>query len=145
MTPQEFETAVADAFALVPEKFSSKVKNVAFLIEEEPDEATRQENKLQAGETLFGLYKGIPHTERGDGYGVGVTLPDSITIYRKPILEAAAHEAGVEVDWGLPTEPMKKRIKAIIRDTIWHEIAHHFGMDELEIGAREEAATNEFK
>ncbi|TAJ14695.1 metallopeptidase family protein [Patescibacteria group bacterium] len=145
MTPKEFETAVAEAFALVPEKFRSKVENVALLIEDEPSDEMRKENNLQNGETLFGLYRGIPQTERGEGYGVGGALPDTITIFKNPILEAGAHEAGVEVEWGLFTEPMKKRIRIIIRDTIWHEIAHHFGMDELEVGAREVAETNSFE
>ncbi len=144
MTPQEFDALVAEAFALVPEKFRAKVKNLALLIEEEPDEETRKEHGLKEGETLLGLYRGIPQTERGDSYGVGPTLPDTITVYRLPILEAAAHEAGVEPDWGLPTEPMKRRIRVIVRDTIWHEIAHYFGMDEFEIGAREETGTNKY-
>ncbi len=145
MTPQEFEKVVAAAFELVPEKFRAKVSNVALLIEEAPSDAVLRENNVSEGHTLFGLYRGIPTTERGDSYGVGATLPDTITIFRTPILEAAAHEAGVEVEWGAPTEPMKRRIRTIVRDTIWHEIAHHFGMDELEIGAREDTGTNEFK
>ncbi len=144
MDAKEFEQVVGEAFELVPEKFRSKVKNVALLIEEEPDAETLRENGLNEGETLLGLYKGIPNTERGSEYGVGVTLPDTITLYRKPILDVAARESGVEVEWGEPTEPAKKRIRAIVRDTIWHEIAHYFGMDEFEIGGREEDGTNQF-
>jgi predicted Zn-dependent protease with MMP-like domain len=147
MTPKEFEALVADAFELVPEKFKALVKNVALLIEATPDEATRRENNLAPEQSLFELYKGTPRTERGDGYGVGMTLPDSITIYRDPILHAAADESGVGdlVAWGeMMTEPMKKRVKAIVRDTIWHEIAHYFGMDEFEVAVREGEGTNEF-
>jgi predicted Zn-dependent protease with MMP-like domain len=147
MNPKEFEALVADAFQMVPETFRAKVKNVALLIEEEPDEATRKENNLAEGETLFGLYKGVPQTDRGDGYGVGATMPDTITIYRKPILAAAAHESGVGelIAWGEQmTEPMKKRVKAIVRDTLWHEIAHYFGMDEFAVGERETEGSNQF-
>jgi len=148
MTPKEFDTLVADAFQLVPENIRSKVNNVALLVEDEPSVETRKENNLKEGETLLGLYHGVPKTERGDGYGVGATLPDTITIYRGPILAKAANESGVGelVAWGEEmTEPLKKRVRAIVRDTIWHEIAHHFGMDEFSVGAREEEGTNKFK
>lgn len=148
MTPKEFEAVVADAFQLVPENIRSKVKNVALLIEDEPSDEARKENNLAENETLLGLYHGVPQTERGDGYGMGATLPDTITIFRKPIIEKAADESGVGelVAWGeMMTEPMKKRVRAIVRDTIWHEIAHHFGMEEFAVEAREEGGTNEFK
>ncbi len=148
MTPKEFEALVADAFALIPEKFRDKVKNVALLIEDEPSDKVKKEQNLGPRDTLLGLYHGVPQTERGDGYGVGATMPDTITVYRVPILEKAAHESGVGelVKWGeMMTEPMKRRVRAIVRDTIWHEIAHYFGMDEYEIAAREDGETNQYK
>lgn len=147
VSQKEFEKIVADAFALVPEKFTAKVKNVALLIEDDPTEETLRESSVPAGHTLLGLYRGIPQTERGDSYGVGATLPDTITIFKNPVIRKAAEDSGVGelMEWGeLPTEPMKKHIRSIVRDTIWHEIAHHFGMDEFEIGQREETGTNEF-
>lgn len=148
MTPKEFEALVAEAFTLVPEKFRGQVRNVALLVEENPTQETLRENNVPPGHTLFGLYKGIPKTARGDSYGMGPTLPDTITIYRNPIIQAAAEESGVGplVEWGeLVTEPMKRRIRDIIKNTIWHEIAHHFGMDEFEVGEREAAGTNTFE
>ncbi|MDO8523678.1 MAG: metallopeptidase family protein [bacterium] len=145
MSPKEFEELVAEAFQMIPEKFRDKVKNVALLVEDEPSEAVRKSENLKPNETLLGLYHGVPNTERGEGYGVGITLPDTITIFRKPILDAAAAEVNVTFDWGPPTEPMKRRIRNIIRDTVWHEIAHYFGMDEFEVDAREVEGTNEFK
>jgi predicted Zn-dependent protease with MMP-like domain len=145
MTHKEFDDLVAEAFERIPEKFRAKVKNVALLVEDEPSKETLKENGVPEGHTLLGLYHGIPATERGDAYGVGATLPDTITVYRKPTLEAAEHEAGADFDWGPPTERMKGRIRDIIRDTIWHEIAHYFGMDEYEVDAREVEGTNEFK
>ena len=145
MPPKEFEALVAEAFVLVPEKFRGKVKNLALLVEDEPSEEARREHNLSHADTLLGLYRGVPQTERGEGYGVGPTIPDSITLYRMPILHTAARESGVEVEWGPPTEPMKRRIRAIIRDTVWHEIAHYFGMDEWAVEAREEEGTNQYK
>ncbi len=124
MTIEEFEQLVEREFPLaVPEKFHHLIKNVAFLVEDEPDAVARKENGLQQGETLLGLYKGVPYTERGDLYGVGGTLPDTITLYRLPIEHAAVQD-------NLP-------VAQVIRETIWHEVAHHFGMDEHTVRGRE--------
>jgi len=99
----------------VPERFRDLVANVAFLIEDEPDNEVRKSEGLGDGETLLGYYRGVPHTERGDLYGVGAILPDTITLYRKPIEE----EGGGDPDM----------IRGVIRETIWHEVAHHFGLE----------------
>lgn len=144
MTMKEFDELVGEAFQEIPEKFRAKVQNVALLVEEEPSEELRKSEKLHPNETLLGLYHGVPLSERGDAYGVGMTLPDTITVFKKPILDAAAAEVSATFDWGPPTEKMKKRIRDIVRDTIWHEIAHYFGMDEYEVDARETEGTNEF-
>ncbi|MBP6945795.1 MAG: metallopeptidase family protein [Candidatus Pacebacteria bacterium] len=132
LSPKEFEKIVADAFLLVPEKFSSKVRASAIVIEDTPSDAVLREQNVPENYTLFGLYRS---TEAGGG----------VIIFRNPVLHAAAHEAGVEVEWGAPTEPMKRRLRTIVRDIIWHEIARHFDMDEFEIDAREETGTTEFK
>ena len=112
----EFEMAVEKGFDRLPEWVRTKIKNVAILIEDEPSEEDRDLQELADDETLLGLYKGIPLSERGEMYGVGMTLPDTITLYRLPILEAAK-EDGLDV-------------RDIVADTIWHEFAHHFGIDE---------------
>lgn len=121
MTEQEFEKLVEERIAAVPEKFLRLLRNVAVVIAEEPTEKQRVAMELEDGETLYGLYEGIPQTERGGGYAGA--LPDKITIFRKPILEAAR----------TPEE-----VREIVRDTVWHEIAHHFGMEEHEVARAEE-------
>lgn len=124
MTRQEFEAMVADVgLSAVPAKFQKKVKNVAFVIEDEPSRDVREEEGLLEGETLLGLYHGIPHTARGDHYGIGVVFPDTITLYQIPIEEAGRGDP--------------ERIRKIVHDTIWHEVAHHFGLDHKEIEKRE--------
>lgn len=128
MTLEEFEQVVAEEFAKVPAKFIGKIKNVAILVDDQPSLEARKQQGLQRGETLLGLYHGIPHTARGASYGVGPTLPDTITLFRLPILE----EAGAN----------PARIRAVIRDTIWHEVAHYFGMDEGMVDRREAEGTN---
>ena len=127
MTPEEFEHIVAEEFPnAIPEKFCGKIKNVAFLVEAEPSAEVRRTERLGPGHTLLGYYRGIPHTARGDAYGVGSTLPDTITLYQTPIeIEAGGFGGGEE------------NIRMVIRDTIWHEVAHHFGMDEGEVQERE--------
>ncbi len=127
MTREEFEQLVAEEFPnAVPEKFLQKLANVAFLVEDEPSEHDRREEGLRPNETLLGLYKGIPHTARGDIYGVGNVMPDTITLYTLPILDEALQYGGTE-----------EAIRQVIRDTIWHEVAHHFGMDESAVRRRE--------
>ena len=124
MNRPEFEKLVWEGVRALPEKFRKKIKNVAVLVEDEPSEDVRREEGLGEGETLLGLYRGIPATERGDLYGVGPTLPDTITIYQKSI-EAEAR--------GNP-----QKIRAIVADTVWHEYAHYFGLDEHEVERRED-------
>jgi predicted Zn-dependent protease with MMP-like domain len=124
MTPEAFEDLVAQEFErAIPEKFRGHIKNVAFLIEDEPSPEVRKREGLGEGDTLLGYYHGIPYPERGDWYGMGTTMPDTITLYRLPILQAAAEDE-------LP-------VAQVIRETIWHEVAHHFGMDEHEVRQRE--------
>jgi predicted Zn-dependent protease with MMP-like domain len=123
MDREEFEKLVGEGFLLIPEKFRAKIKNVALLVEDEPSEEVRRREGLSGDETLLGLYQGIPATVRGDSYGVGPTLPDTITLYQLPI-EEAAHEDGEDV-------------RKVIAETIWHEYAHYFGMDEDEVRFRE--------
>src|SRR3989344_4263093 len=120
MTSHDFEKLVSKiGLSPVPEKFRSLIQNVAFLIEDDVSEETRKELGLPDSETLLGLYTGVPHTERTDAYGIGGTLPGTLTLYREPILQATREE-GISV-------------QKMIKDTIWHEIAHHFGLDEHQV------------
>lgn len=123
MNRTEFEKLAQEGFLLIPKKFRERIQNVALLVEDEPSDEVREREGLGEGETLLGLYQGIPATVRGDSYGVGPTVPDTITLYRLPIEEAAAED--------------KKDIRAVIAETVWHECAHYFGMDEDEIQFRE--------
>ncbi|MEK7107003.1 MAG: metallopeptidase family protein [Patescibacteria group bacterium] len=123
MRRSEFEALVHEGFGQLPDWVREKIKNVGLLVENEPSEEVRKREGLADDETLLGLYQGIPLSARGENYGVGPTMPDTITLYRKPI-EEAAEEDGVDV-------------KKVIADTIWHEFAHHFGMNENEVQERE--------
>lgn len=125
MTREEFELLVEEEFErAIPEKFRPHIKNVAFLVDDEPSKEIREKEGLGPNETLLGYYHGVPTPARGDWYGLGATMPDTITLFINPILEEAA-ESGHDV-------------RKVIRDTIWHEVAHHFGMDEHEVRRRED-------
>jgi len=119
MEREEFEKLVDEAAAAVPEKFREKIKNVAFLVANRPTKEQLRENGIPQGDTLLGLYEGIPATERGEHYGVGITLPDRITIFQEPVEEAAVEDG--------------EEVQRIIRETVFHEIAHYFGMSESEV------------
>ena len=134
MKREEFEQLIEWEFEnAIPEKFRSHIKNVAFLVEDEPSQEVRRVEGLQQGETLLGYYHGIPTPMRGDWYGMGTTMPDTITLYQWPIEETAAEMARLNLDMAHETA-----VRQVIRDTVWHEVAHHFGMDEHAVRHRED-------
>jgi predicted Zn-dependent protease with MMP-like domain len=116
MTDQEFEQLVNAGIEAIPKKFLDLLDNVAVVIEPEPSAAQVYKYKLNHNRTLLGLYEGVPQSKRGVNYTA--VLPDKITIFQGPILRIAV-------------EP--ERVKQMVKDTVWHEIAHHFGMDEREV------------
>ena len=100
----------------IPEKFLRKLENVAIVIEDEPTPAQKKKLNIHRGWVLFGLYEGVPQAARGVNYTW--VLPDKITIFQKPIREETRDGEDV---------------KEIVKNTVWHEIAHHFGMDESRV------------
>ncbi|MFA4880848.1 MAG: metallopeptidase family protein [Candidatus Doudnabacteria bacterium] len=112
----EFEKIVKEGVKAIPERFLGKLDNVAIVIEAEPTSAQKKKLNIHPNWTLFGLYEGVPQARRGINYSA--VLPDKITIFQKPIEMAARNE---------------KDIKEMVKNTVWHEIAHHFGMSELEV------------
>lgn len=113
MNRLDFEKLVEEGVTLIPTNFLAKLENVAIIIEDEPTEEQLKKLKLGKGFLLFGLYEGVPQTKRGPHYGM--TLPDKITIFQKPIEQFARSD---------------EEIREIVKNTVWHEIAHHFGSDE---------------
>lgn len=141
MTEEEFEALVGRVWDEMPERFKARVVNVALLVEDEPSEEIRKLEKLGPGQTLLGLYQGINMQERGEMYGIGGTVPDTITLFRLPLLEEA-HELLHERP-NLRT--MEEALEVAVRETLWHEVGHYFGLSEHEIHGREDEGTNEFR
>jgi len=116
MEKETFEKLVQEGIDLIPKKFMAKLENVAIVVEDEPTSEQAEKLKLGRGYLLFGLYEGVPQTKRGPHYGM--TLPDKITIFQKQIEQFAQSD---------------EQIKQVVRDTVWHEIAHHFGSSETKL------------
>lgn len=131
MPRNEFEKLVEEGFEKLPLWVREKIKNVAILVEDEPSDEVRKQEGLNDDETLLGLYHGIPLAARGENYGVGMTMPDTITLYQIPIEEAAEQE---RLRFNLN---LTDAVRQVVAETIWHEFAHHFGMDEDAVRARE--------
>src|SRR6266498_1118500 len=111
ISDEQFATIIADAMDELPEKYISALSNVAVVYEDEPTAEQRVQMKLRNYETLFGLYQGVPQPSRGAGYNL--VLPDKITIFKLPLVQASRDIAD---------------LKAHVKHTLWHEIAHHFGL-----------------
>ena len=139
MTREEFEKLVEEEFPrAVREEFHHLIHNCAFLVEDE-----------HPTDDLLGLYHGIPTPVRGDLYGVGPTLPDTITLYQLPIEEEAKHilrsQKGQTEGKTWPSGPERapdglfgEAVRKIVRATLWHDVAHHFGFDEEQVRRRED-------
>ncbi|MEA2701362.1 MAG: hypothetical protein QOE22_71 [Candidatus Parcubacteria bacterium] len=139
MNETAFRAIVEDEWAKVPPPYRERIENVALLVEDEPSAEVRKAEGLEDGETLLGIYQGIPLTGRGEGYGTGGTLPDTITVYRIPTLleaEDLVREGGGE---------LAQHVRRVVRDTVWHELGHYFGHDDEHIHRREDEGTNEFR
>ena len=110
MTNREFVRLVRQAYREMPDHVIQALDNVDVVVEEWPGP---DEEDLWGGEgTLFGLYSGVPLTDREGGDPM---LPDRIAIYRQPILRSCSSRTEAEHE---------------IKVTLWHEIGHYLGMSE---------------
>jgi predicted Zn-dependent protease with MMP-like domain len=108
----DFELIVSDAIDNIPEKYQSKMKDILFKVEEEPTQAQRVKLGLRSCDALFGLYEGVPLTQRNGA--VHSIVPDVITIFKHPMIEMYSSEIS---------------LKKQVYETVWHEVAHYFGLD----------------
>lgn len=118
----DFEKMISDALDSLPQDKIEGLKNVAITYEDEPDMHQREKLKLRGSQTLFGLYEGIPLTKRaavsGLFAGTPMVLPDKITIFKKPIM---SYSSSLE------------QAREQVRRTLWHEIAHYYGLNHDQI------------
>jgi len=120
VSDDQFAEIIADAMEELPRTHMDAVKNVAIVYADEPTPQQREELRLQCHETLFGLYEGVPLTRRG---GMTHYPPDKITIFKHPMLAYVSTLA---------------ELKQQVKHTVWHEVAHYFGLDHDQIHALEQ-------
>lgn len=117
-----FEELVAEAMAEIPDELWSFIQNVVVTVEEWPTRRQIESAGLPPGNTLLGLYEGVPLTVRTSHYGL--VPPDKITIFRGTIMRYSPSD--------------EDAIRSQVRQTVLHEIAHHFGISDqrlMELGA----------
>lgn len=115
MDRDSFEAIVAEALDALPEEFARHLTNVEVQVDSHPNREQRRAAGLKPWQTLYGLYQGVPLTER---IGGGPLLPDLITIFQKPL----------ERDF-----PDRAALREQIRRTLLHEIAHFFGISDARL------------
>ena len=115
MDYETFAVLVADALDSLPQEFIDRLENVEVLIEDWPSREDLEEVGMDPRQkaSLIGLYHGVPLTRRGVFYS---SLPDTITIYQKPIERAAGED--------------ERRIREQVRHTVIHEFAHYYGISD---------------
>ncbi len=105
MSPREFDRLVEKALKAIPPYFRRRLRNVAFVVEPEPPRAG-----------LLGLYEGRPliHRSVSDSFA----MPDRITIFQGPHERLARN---------------RRHLEKMVEQTVWHEVAHYFGLNELQV------------
>ncbi|HEY5549816.1 MAG TPA: metallopeptidase family protein [Candidatus Saccharimonadales bacterium] len=115
LSHEEFEKVVAEGIDAIPPLYQKYLKDVAFIIEDDPTPEQRARLNLFRGELLFGLYEGVPLPRR---QGTTKVLPDKITIFKNPAL--------------LMSNSLEE-LREHVRHTVWHEVAHYYGLDHRRI------------
>ena len=124
MTDEQFDKLITRAMDELPQHYIRGLDNVAITIADDPTSDQLKKQGVRHGQLLLGLYEGIPLTQRGAGYAF--VLPDKITLFKHPILMVAGTD--------------ERRIFEQIKRTLWHEIAHHYGLGHDRIDALENQA-----
>lgn len=116
----EFERLVAQAVQDLPAEFREHLEDVTIMIEDWPDEDILAEAECQHQSELLGYYRGVPLTDQYESLSVASPLQSAsqIFLFRQPILDQCASD---------------REVRRCIRDTLHHEIAHHFGFDDDEL------------
>ena len=116
MTDQEFDELITRAMNELPQKYIQGLQNVAIVMADEPTPEQMQKMHIDGQHLLLGLYEGIPLTQRGNNYNL--VLPDKITLFKNSILTVTHNET---------------QLFEQIKRTLWHEIAHYYGLNHKRI------------
>jgi len=116
MTEKDFKKLVKEAITALPEKIRDKMDNLAVVIEKRPSSYELERAGKTRGDFLLGLYQGVPKITWARDHRI--RLPDKITIFQDSIEKIASSP---------------EQIKELVKITVWHEIAHHFGFNESRV------------
>lgn len=119
VSDENFHNLVNNSLSELPKTHKEQLQNVAIIVEYYPTTEQREKLKLADNQSLFGLYEGVPLSQR---QGAQKLLPDKITLFKVPIEMSVRNLAG---------------LREQIKHTIWHEVAHYFGLDHEAIGKLE--------
>ena len=116
MDRERFEWLVAKAVDSLPDEFHTRLENIDVVVADQPSTSQLAELGKKRGETLLGLYEGVPLTRRSRHYGL--VVPDKVTIFQNPIETICRNDAGIIAE---------------IQRVVQHEIAHHFGISDARL------------
>ncbi len=114
-----FQQLIDEALQNLPGEHAKGISNIAILYEDEPTQFQRQKLALRHDQTLLGLYEGVPLPQRQGNIHL---YPDKITLFKLP-LQTRSNDLS--------------QLKELIRHTLWHEIAHYYGLDHNRISELE--------
>lgn len=120
ISDQEFDALITRAMDELPQEYITNLDNVAITYADAPTPEQLKKQGVRHGSLLLGLYEGIPLTQRGAGYML--VLPDKITLFKDTILQVS---------------PTPDTLFEQVKRTLWHEIAHHYGLNHHHIDERE--------
>ena len=123
VSDEEFDQLISRAIDELPQEYITNLNNVVITYADEPTPEQSKKQGIRSGQLLLGLYEGIPLTRRGAGYNL--VIPDKITLFKNSILQMSHDESS-----------FYKQIK----HTLWHEIAHFYGLDHSRIKQLEDRA-----
>jgi predicted Zn-dependent protease with MMP-like domain len=111
----DFQILINEALEELPGEHARSIKNIAILYEDVPTIEQREKLRLYPNQTLLGLYEGTPLSQR---QGLTRLLPDKVTLFKQPLQYGANS---------------RSELKEEIKHTLWHEIAHYYGLDHDQI------------
>jgi predicted Zn-dependent protease with MMP-like domain len=120
ISDKKFQDLIDQAFDRLPKRHREMIKNIAIVTANDPSDDQRAELKLHCNQTLLGLYQGVPLTERQGR--TNLYPPDIITLFKNPLLAQSTSE---------------RELAEEIYHTLWHEVAHYFGLNHEDIHSRE--------
>lgn len=116
LSDEKFDALITRAMDELPQKYIKGLDNVAIVMADQPTTTQKHKMKIDDNKLLLGLYEGVPLTKRGAGYTF--VLPDKITLFKNQLLACSHDESGLFEN---------------IKRTLWHEMAHYYGLDHRDI------------